>query len=563
MKIPKIITFIFIIALSVVGIAQTIVFLSIPSDEEKLNQEFQSCGIEDLRKKLDSTEVNKFILIVVGDGVYDETPSKMRPYSSNYAQGWDLYEGVKLATNNNLFKDIENYVHILYVDDGGENRCAELISQEIIKSPKVIGVIGHATSATTQIALENYRKGNIPLIIPTATIPSLLKNCNKSCFRLPSNDSIQAKVIADFAVEDLEGENIYLVWDDSAAARDYSNYLQQEIINLIGGKIKFRQPISFRPMNYEYLLKSIAFSEPDVLIFCGYGSMAREFFNGLRFEYKDKEQLKKPRVILSDGNKISDIKDVSINFNFETYLTFPSEKPENKPQFKYFKPETPPEEHEKMMHEKSYEIFGYDALILFSYAFKENKSKSEISRKSLIEYLEKESDSNHFNYKYKFDKGENTESRYFIYSVDNDSVLKSYDNNYLSDLFKPKIPPKPIIKFITRYGEINQEQEESKLRSVVERLKKGNEKDRVLIFISNDGTEDSTQTKSRLNNIYNYLVKSNEIDENRILLGDSQVKRKETQIWLIPEGNDDPQFKNLKSIKTESSGQNVSSSKPK
>ena len=562
MKIPKIITFIFILAIAGVGISQIIVFLSIPSDEEKLNQEFHVCGIEDLRKQLDSIDTNKFILVVVGDGVYDETPSKMRPYSSNYAQGWDLYEGVKFASNNKLFQAIKDYIEIRYVDDGGEDRCAELISLEIIKSPKVIGVIGHATSATTQIALENYRKGNIPVIIPTATTPPLLKNC-KSCFRLPSNDSIQAKAIADFAVRDLKGENIYLVWDDSEAAKDYSNYLQKEVINLIGGKIKFRQPISFRPMNYEYLLKSIAYSEPDVLIFCGYGSMAREFFNGLRFEYKDKTELRKPRVILSDGNKISDIKDISINFNFEAYLSFPSEKPEGKSQFAKFQPETPPKEKEKMMHEKSYEIFGYDALILFSLAFEKSKSEGNISRNSLTKQLAKENISDELCYKYKFEKGENIESRYFIYTIDNDSVLKSYDNRHLSDVFKLGVSPKPISEFITRCKEISSEQEAEQFKKFVERLQEGNKKAQALILVSFGEKKEPAQTKVYWNKIYNDLVNSYGIEESRILLFESQAGQAETQLWLIPEGAEHPNLGNVKSIKAEASSQNTSSLKPK
>src|SRR5205814_982470 len=102
-----------------------------------------------------------------------------------------------------------------------------------------------------------------------------------------------AKAIADYAVNVLKAQNIYLVWDGSDSAKDYSEFLESEVVNLIGSKIKFRQPVTYRPMNYEYLLKSISYNETDVLIFCGYGSMAREFLNGLRFEYlgQDKEKL--------------------------------------------------------------------------------------------------------------------------------------------------------------------------------------------------------------------------------------------------------------------------------
>src|SRR6185295_13578314 len=132
---------------------------------------------------------------------------------------------------------------------------------------------------------------------------------------------------AAYAVNELRGTNIYLVWDEPPAARDDSEFLQAKIVELLGSKIKFKQPITFRPMNYEYLLKSISYNHTDVLIFCGYGSMAREFLNGLRFEYVGKEPpLKKPKIILSDGARISDINEVSLKFGFDAYLSFPGEK---------------------------------------------------------------------------------------------------------------------------------------------------------------------------------------------------------------------------------------------
>jgi hypothetical protein len=176
------------------------------SNEEKRAAELRLCGIEDLRDQLRSGS-NKFLVVVVGDGVKDKTFAKTRPYSSNYAQGWDLYEGIAHAATKPAFKEISDLVELVYVDDGGEGRCAELISQEIIESPKVIAVIGHASTGTTKIALESYKKANLPTIIPIATNPNLTLDC-KNCFRLPSNDAIQARAISDYAVNVLHGKRL-------------------------------------------------------------------------------------------------------------------------------------------------------------------------------------------------------------------------------------------------------------------------------------------------------------------------------------------------------------------
>ena len=430
--IPKIVTYSFFLALFAIGLFKLVEFLSFASNKEIFYQECKSCGIEeDLKEQLQLAGSDKFILVVVGDGVKDKSPSKDRPYSSNYAQGWDLYEGIAFAMKQKQFEEISKYINVIFIDDGGDKNCAKIISKEIINYPKVICVIGHASSATTKVAISNYKKANIPVLIPIATNPRLILNL-KNCFRLPSNDVVQAKAICDFAINGLKGENIYLIWDESESVKDYSEFLQTEIADLIGDKIKFRQPITFRPMNYEYLLKSIAFNNTDVLIFCGYGSMAREFFNGLRFEYLTKaNHLKMPKVIMSDGCKITDIKEVS-KFGFDAYLSFPSEKFNYKKQFKEFKPETPPKGQDKMMHEESYELYGYDALTIFSLAFHKCLINNNISRKAIIENISKRRDEDELCYNYEFEKGENINYRYFIYSINADTIVKSYNKSYLS-----------------------------------------------------------------------------------------------------------------------------------
>jgi hypothetical protein len=525
--IPRLMTLLFL-CLLVVGLMKACPFLPIQSTEEKVAVEYRTCGIDDLPEQLRSLQSNKLVLVVVGDGVKDKTLAKTRPYSSNYAQGWDLYEGIAHASKKDFFKEISQFVEIVYVDDGGDSRCAELISEEIIKSPKVIAVIGHASTGTTKIALQNYKKASIPIIIPIATNPNLVVGC-KNCFRLPSNDAIQAKAISDYAVNVLKGQNIYLVWDESESAKDYSEFLQSEVVNLIGSKIKFRQPITFRPMNYEYLLKSISYNPTDVLIFCGYGSMAREFLNGLRFEYMGKENvLPKPKVILSDGSKISDIKEVSSVFGFEAYLSFPSDKLASKGQFANFDAEPPPRGQEQMQKEESYELFGYDALALFSLTFKRVISKGDMSRQMLIESLAVADNSTGSNlcYSYKFEHGENVDARYFIYSIGTDSIERSYDSTYLGNVFADK----PVAELVGRYDSIATVHPEL-LDALASKLK-SDPNAKTLIIISDDREADES-AKHALQ-LLRYLLSQHKIETGRIEFALGVGAKEQAQIWLVP-----------------------------
>lgn len=497
-----------------------------PGGGDTLAAEFKTCGIaDDLQQQLRLP--NKLILVVVGDGVKDKTMAQTRPYSSNYAQGWDLYEGVAHAAKKSPFHAISEQVEIVYVDDGGDSRCAELISEEISRSPRVIAVIGHATTGTTKVALKNYKRANIPVLIPVATNPDLTLDC-KNCFRLPSNDAIQAKAIADYAVNVLKGQNVYLVWDESESAKDYSEFLQTTVVNLIGSKIKFRQPITYRPLNYDYLLKSISYNNTDVLIFCGYGSMAREFLNGLRFEYVDKEPpLKKPKVILSDGTRIADINEVAVDFGFEAYLSFPGEKLSSKEPYSF---QTPPREEEKTKIEESYEIFGHDALTLFALALK--RIKGNVSRQSLRKALAAETvpDGDLF-YSYKFQNGENVEPRYFIYAVGSDSIVKSYDVSYLSTIFTDK----PIAESIGAYDDlavIN--------TALLDRLTRQLTTDtssKGLIIVSDDRNPYVAEQHAK--EILTLLVKSN-VDAARIEFQLGIAPKEQAQLYWIPSGANSP-----------------------
>lgn len=522
LKVPKYLTLAFFVILMIIGVKSCLS----RSGGETLAAEMRTCGIsDDLQQQLRSSS-NKLILVVAGDGVRDETLATTRPYSSNYAQGWDLYEGVAHAATKAPFQAISEQVEIVYVDDGGESRCAELISEEIIRSPRVIGVIGHATTGTTKVALANYKKANIPVIIPVATNPNLTLDCD-NCFRLPSNDKIQARAISEFAVNVLKGQNVYLVWDETPSAKDYSEILQAEVVNLIGNKIRFKQPITFRPMNYEYLLKSISYNNTDVLIFCGYGSMAREFLNGLRFEYAGKEPpLKRPKVILSDGARISDIKQVALDFGFDAYLSFPGEKLSSKERYAS---ETPPREQETTKVEESYEIFGHDALTLFSLAFK--RIKGNVSRQSLRDALAPGTvPGSDLFYSYNFQNGENIDPRYYIYAVNSDLIVKSYDVSNLSGTFRDN-----AIAPIGTYE--NLATTDTAPLDVLARQLAANVDSKGMIIVSDD--RNAAVAEFHAKRFLKHLVE-NHVDPRRVEFLVGTASREQVQLYWIPSGANSP-----------------------
>ncbi|MDP1676024.1 MAG: ABC transporter substrate-binding protein [Bacteroidota bacterium] len=265
-----------------------------------------NCGINNLESRIATVlSDHQYFIAVVGDGVPSEAIVKDRPYNTQYAQGYDLYQGIQHAIKLPEFDAIKKQVGILYIDDGGNPSCAKKISKILASHPELLGVIGHSTTSSTKEAIPNYEASNIPFIIPAATNPTLLATHPKNCFRLPSNDKIQSLVISDLILKKLSCRYVFIIWDATPEALQYSEYLKTNIQNYVNFNqdslsmiIEGSYPISLNPLNYTYLFRRIVSSNTDVIVFCGYGSLAREFLLGLDDEYSHYKNKIRPKVIL-------------------------------------------------------------------------------------------------------------------------------------------------------------------------------------------------------------------------------------------------------------------------
>lgn len=394
------------------------------------------CGIENLREQIEALPENKSrLLAIIGDGVPGEFLVPDRPYNTQFAQGFDLHQGVSHALEEPIFHSILQSLAILSIDDGGNPVCARQIADFLAREPRLIGVVGHSTTSTTQEALPSYIHSNIPVVIPAATHPDLLEAGASNLFRLPSNDTIQSLVIADIVLTQFEAQNVFIVWDATPEASQYSEYLKTTIQHFLTderfwGSLRDRPPvvegsypISLNPLNYSYLFKRIVSSEPDVVIFSGYGSLAREFLLGLDSEYSLYENLKRPKIMLTDGCKIPGIK----GYGFETYLTFAAAPLSSFPAFEDYDGGPRISLYETMWTHESFEIFGYDAMVLLLTAIRGlAQSEDGVSRRQIIQWIREQRQRGRTAYSYTFDEsGENFDHRYYCYSLTQELRLSS------------------------------------------------------------------------------------------------------------------------------------------
>lgn len=404
------------------------------SKKNDLTENDEKYGLVDLEKQLHQIELKKKLcIVIVGDGIKEDSDAKGRPYAKENAQGYDVYEGIQAAIANKAI-DL-SLVDFLYIDDGGIVNCAKRIGQIISKSKIVLCVIGHTSSSTTLAALPYYKMADIPIIMPVATNPNILKGYEDISFRMPTNDKYQAKFIADFVLKDLNPKNICIIWDETSPAKEYSTYLKEKLEESLGAKVKRAHAINYlsenqQTNNISSVASTIPVLKPDLIIYCGYGSLAKEFFTALRIEYNKSPSLLglDPKIILTDGCNVPEISMIYTDLKFNGYLAFPSELGKDAECFKV----VIAKDTTKFNKNYSYELFGYDAINLLASVLKSKGYKAQLNRNYVSNELKKGDFTFSTCYQYYFKNGENQSKSYSIYSIDSLKLFKKNEGNNIN-----------------------------------------------------------------------------------------------------------------------------------
>jgi ABC-type branched-subunit amino acid transport system substrate-binding protein len=305
-------------------------------------------------------------------------------------------------------------------DDGSVEKDAENIAKEIQSNPRVLAVIGHAASSTTESAAWHYEEVGIPILMPIATSPGAIyapgapmdpSHRLQNCFRLPPNDErVQAPTVAFVAETKIHTKRTYLIRDISSGAAAYSEPLFKQLEFLLGDTKIDETVVDRENARFIEVATNIKAQEPDLIVFCGYGSTAKLIITALRDKYENVEIAKRPKIILTDGSKIRDLN----ASGFDVYLTFPL------PTIDYFSECSSPDlAHVKATidpsGEQSFQIYGYDAMLMIGMAL-EKCPDSDISRDCLRRSL---GSLPLFNgstcLSYFFSDGENSLSEYYVF----------------------------------------------------------------------------------------------------------------------------------------------------
>ncbi len=90
----------------------------------------------------------------------------------NASYGIDISQGATIAMSD--AGDIEGWTFALDAqDDGGSAEGGAAVANKFAADPTIVAVAGHIFSGATSAAMPIYEKVGIPMLSPSATLPSL------------------------------------------------------------------------------------------------------------------------------------------------------------------------------------------------------------------------------------------------------------------------------------------------------------------------------------------------------------------------------------------------------
>lgn len=189
--------------------------------------------------------------------------------------GQTVLGGVRLAAEEaNRSGGLLGYrVVVRPLDDESDSDMAvanvDEIRNAINSGERVLGVIGHLNSGQTDATLGDYDSLGLITITPTASEESLTNRGYTKFFRVNANDSVQAKVDAQFLIEQMQARNVAVVHNDT----DYGKGLAASLANALGqlgGVEALRVQVAEGESNYAPVLEKLQNSPADALFYAGY-----------------------------------------------------------------------------------------------------------------------------------------------------------------------------------------------------------------------------------------------------------------------------------------------------
>ncbi|HVZ93309.1 MAG TPA: ABC transporter substrate-binding protein [Phycisphaerales bacterium] len=185
--------------------------------------------------------------------------------------GQSTSQGIRLAIKefNEAGGFNGRHVALKEYDTKGDAKEATLAVTRLVKSDKVVAVLGEVASGLSLAGGPVCQEAGVPMITPSSTNPRVT-DVGDMIFRVCFIDPFQGFVCAKFAKENLKAKSAALLYDQKAP---YSVGLAEEFkknFTKMGGTIGTEQTYTGGDQDFTAQLTSIRGTKPDVIFIPGY-----------------------------------------------------------------------------------------------------------------------------------------------------------------------------------------------------------------------------------------------------------------------------------------------------
>jgi ABC-type branched-subunit amino acid transport system substrate-binding protein len=405
---------------------------------------------------------DKFMVAVVGDGLENDNPSPN-------TLGYPMWIGAKEAfDHSSAFDGLRQYMELVPTDDHANVATADARARELRIESRVLAVIGHSTSGTTEAAAWLYEQFGIPLLAPAATSSTIMcapageqgiqhylnllfqrQDCDiepkqvpgrrrlSNVFRLPPSDQkAQAPAVVTMTerlVDPGVNPRVYLISNESSETVGYCAPLHDAIFRLLPTSYHVT-PIRAKS-NQEVMAKGqdIRTLDPAVVILCDYAEGANLLIAGLRAAYAKVPSAKRPAILMTDGCKDNKL-DVT---GFKVYLTFPTRgirsynfafsQSDEMSDYRSLRglvdARVRAAEKTNGHYEESIEMYGYDAMLILAQVAAKCHQRNQLGRSCVMATLKDDRDLAGVVDSYTFEAGEHL-ANYFVFTADGTRTAK-------------------------------------------------------------------------------------------------------------------------------------------
>jgi len=189
--------------------------------------------------------------------------------------GQTVLGGVRLAADEiNQRGGLLGYrLKVVPLDDEADSEVALQVANQVVGAikggEKVLGLIGHYNSGQAAATLPIYKDLPIIVITPTASETSLTTQGYRNFFRVNATDAAQGPYVANFMVNNLQGQRIVVVHADNEYGQGLRGQVDQALRDL------GRPPVEVIAIpeaadTYASYLPRIRAANPDVIFLAGY-----------------------------------------------------------------------------------------------------------------------------------------------------------------------------------------------------------------------------------------------------------------------------------------------------